>query len=387
MTGWKLWDGPFFEERHRELAASLEDWPAGDHHAQEHDMANACRGIAKELARRDLLKFVVPERLPDGSYKKADVRAIALVREALGYTNGFADSVFAMQGIGTGAIWMSGSEELKARYLDPCRRGEKIAGFALTEPASGSDVASMTTNARREGDHYILNGEKTLITNGGFADHYVVVARTGEGEGSRGLTAFLVDADLPGLTCSANIDVIAPHPLTAVTFKDVKIPLTHVIGEPGNGFKVAMATFDIFRTSVGGAAIGMARRALDETLVHVTKRRLFGKLMAEMEGVQMKLADMACDTETAWMQVYRAAWVKDQGARGTREASMAKYVASEAAGRVVDTAVQLFGGAGVTKGHIIEHLYREVRPMRIYEGASEVQKLIIARQILAPFRK
>lgn len=383
-AGWYLWDLPFFEQRHHELAGRLAGWPAGDEAAEHADMAGTCRRLAREFGRLGLLDYVVPRRQADGTYAPIEVRSLSVIREALGYHHILADAVFAMQGIGTGAIWMHGSDYLKDRYLEPCRTGEKVAAFALSEPEAGSDVASMTTSARRDGDHYVINGTKTWITNAGFADHYVVVARTGEAPGARGLSAFMVDADTPGLTIGDPIELIAPHPAASLTFEDCRIPASHLIGQAGNGFKVAMSVFDIFRTSVGGAAVGVARRALDETLGRVTQRRIYGKLMSEMEGVQFKLADMASDIECSALAVYRAGWMKDvRGVRGTREASMAKLVATEAANRVVDSALQLFGGMGVTKGNIIEQLYREVRPMRLYEGASEVQKLIIARNLLA----
>jgi acyl-CoA dehydrogenase len=267
--------------------------------------------------------------------------------------------------------------------LEPCRRGQRIAAFALTEPETGSDVASMTTEAKLDGAHYVLNGAKTLISNAGMADHYLVVARTGEAPGSRGLTMFLVDADTPGLHVSDPIEFIAPHPAASLRFEDCKVPVANRIGEAGQGFKAAMAAFDIFRPSVGAAGVGLARRALNETLAHTEQRRLFGKPMHGLEGVQMALADMATDLEGAALLVYRAAWAHDvRGERGAYEACMAKLAGSEAAGRIVDRAVQLLGGKGVTRGHIIEQLYREARPMRIYEGASEIQKLVIARNLI-----
>jgi len=387
-AGWHLWDLPFFEESHYELAGRLLGRAGREGEHDHADMFGTCRRIAREFGDMGLLDYVVPRQLPDGAYAPIDVRALTIIREFLGYHHILADSVFAMQGIGAGAIWMHGSPYLKERYLEPCRRGEKIAAFALSEPEAGSDVASMTTNARRHGDHYVINGTKTWITNAGFADHYVVVARTGEAPGSRGLSAFMVDADTPGLSVGEQIEMMAPHPAATLTFEECRIPATHLIGDAGNGFKVAMSVFDIFRTSVGGAAVGAARRALDETLGRVSQRRIYGKLMKEMEGVQFKLADMTADIECSALAVYRAAWTKDvRGVRGTREASMAKLVATEAAGRVVDSALQLFGGVGVTKGNVIEQLYRDVRPMRLYEGASEVQKLIIARNLLAEAEK
>jgi acyl-CoA dehydrogenase len=372
-----LWDFPFFEPHHVALAEALADWP--DAHGEPADMAAACRAHARELAARGLLGHVVPE---DGG-AGVDVRALCIIREALGYRDLLADSVFAMQGIGTGAIWMHGSPELQRRYLPRVRAGEAIAAFALSEPEAGSDVASMTTTARAEGESYILDGEKTWITNAGFADHYIVVARTGEAPGAKGLSAFVVEADSPGLTFGPPIEMIAPHPAASVRFEGVRVPAAQRIGAPGEGFKVAMGVFDIFRTSVGAAAVGLAARALDETLARVRERRIFGRAMAEMEGVQFRLAEMATDLDCAALAVYRAAWAKDtRPGRGTREASMAKLAATEAAGRIADAAVQLHGGLGVTRGSVVEQLYRDARPMRLYEGASEVQKLIIARNLL-----
>jgi acyl-CoA dehydrogenase len=294
-----------------------------------------------------------------------------------------ADAVFAMQGIGTLALRRFGSADLQERYLGPCRRGERIAAFALTEPETGSDVASMTTSAVPEGDHYVINGAKTLISNAGFADHYLLVARTGEAPGAKGLSMFMVDSDTPGLEVGPPIDFIAPHPAASLRFRDCRVHRRQLVGAPGQGFKAAMAAFDVFRPSVGAAAVGLSRRALHETLCHASRRRLFGKTMVSLDGVQMNLADMATDLEAAALLVYRAAWSHDVRARSTPyEASMAKLAGSEAAGRVADRAVQLLGGLGVTQGQLVEQLFREARPMRIYEGSSEVQKLVIARDML-----
>lgn len=383
MSGWQMWPWPFFEQHHVELAERAAAWKSPvAHEVSEAEFPVVCREIARSLGDAGLLAPVVPSPGPDGKWA-IDVRSVCIVREAVAYESALADAVLAMQGIGTGAIWMHGTDAHKARYLDRVRRGETIAAFALTEPTTGSDVASITTTARREGDHYVIDGEKTFISNAGIADHYVVVARTGEAPGSRGLTAFIVDADTPGLECGAPIELMAPHPLAAMSFRDCRVPASAVIGEPGRGFGVAMATFDVFRTSVGAASVGMGRRAFDEALRHVRTRRLFGATMAQIAGVQTKVAEMNIDLETAALAVYRAAWVKDKtGTRGTREASMAKLMGSEAAGRVIDSAVQLFGGLGVTRGSVVEQLYREVRPTRIYEGASEVQKLVIGRALV-----
>jgi acyl-CoA dehydrogenase len=340
-----------------------------------------CRAMVRSLGDAGLLAYVVPE-----TGVEFDVRAMCLIREALTYQYGIADSMFAMQGIGTLALQRSGTPEQRERYLPGCRSGQRIAAFALTEPEAGSDVASMATMAVRDGSGYVINGAKTLITNAGMADHYIVVARTGEAEGSRGLSAFIVDADTCGLSVGDAIEFMAPHPAASLTFADCRVPASSLVGQPGAGFKVAMAAFDIFRPSVGAAAVGLARRAMSETLKRITQRKLQGKPMAELQSIQMTLADMVVDIDTAALTVYRAAWELDElKPQRSYAPSMAKLWAAEAAGRVVDRAVQLSGGAGVTRGNPIEHLYREARPMRIYEGASEVQKLIIARQVLAAF--
>jgi len=377
---WSLWPWPFFEEKHRSLASSIASWKCPvEGEVEEPALEEACRAIAKSLGEKGFLESVVPQL-----GEKVDVRSACVVREAISYQSVLADCVIAMQGIGTGAIWLHGSDEQKAQYLEPARRGEKIAAFALTEPTTGSDVANIATTARKDGSDYILDGGKTFISNAPFADHYIVVARTGEGPGAKGLSAFIIDAGTKGMVAGEPIHLMAPHPVAPLTFENCRLPSSSMIGEPGKGFRIAMETFDIFRTSVGAACVGMARRAIDETLDRVNERRLFGGTMAEIPGVQSKLADMSIDLDVAALTVYRAAWMKDTtGGRCTREVSVAKYAATEAAGRIVDSAVQLFGGLGVTRGSVVEQLYREVRPARLYEGASEVQKLVIARNLLA----
>jgi acyl-CoA dehydrogenase len=359
MQRWSLWPWPFFDPHHREIAERASAWRSPVHDdVSVSEMPEACRRIARSLGEAGLLDLVVPE--PGG---RIDVRALCIAREAISYHSVLADC---------------------ARYLAPVRRGEAIAAFALTEPGSGSDVANITMRAERDGDSYILNGEKTFISNAPFADHYIVVARTGEAPGAKGLSAFIVEAGTPGLVAGEPIELIAPHPVAPLTFTDCRVPAANMISEPGRGFGIAMATFDIFRTSVGAAAIGMARRALDETLERVRTRQLFNAAMAEIVGVQTKLADMSCDLDLAALAVYRAAWSKDTtGGRCTREASMAKLAGTEAAGRIIDSAVQIFGGMGVTRGSVVEQLYREVRAARIYEGASEVQKIVIGRTLLS----
>jgi acyl-CoA dehydrogenase len=311
------------------------------------------------------------------------VRALCLIRETLARHDGLADFAFAMQGLGAGPISLFGSTEQR-RWLKAVRSGEAIAAFALTEQKSGSDVANIGTTATRDGDGFILDGEKFWISNGGIADFYVVFARTGENPGAKGLSAFLIPATLPGLSVTERIEVIAPHPLARLKFDRLAIPASAMIGSPGEGFKIAMATLDVFRSTVGAAALGFARRALDEALARVSQRELFGGPLADLQMVQGYIADMALDIDAAALLIYRAAWTKDNGAaRVTREASMAKLFATERAQRVIDKAVQLHGGDGVRSGHVVERLYREIRALRIYEGASEVQKVVIARQTIS----
>lgn len=380
-SGWKLWELPFFDQSHKDLAAQVQDWLAHMPHQESGSFIGECRQIVRDLGAAGFLRYVVPQ-----GDEKYDLRSICLLREALTYEHALLDGMFAMQGIGTIGIRQFGTEEQKAKYLPGCRSGTHVAAFALTEPEAGSDVSSLATTATRDGNHFVINGDKTLISNAGFADHYVVVARTGEAPRSRGLSAFIIDADNPGLTSGEQMEFIAKHPGGSIKFTDCRVPASAMLGAPGQGFTVAMAAFDIFRPSVGAAAVGLAQRAMHETLMRVTKRELFGKPMSEMQSVQMTLADMAADIDTAALTVYRAGWSHDVlDKRGSYAPSMAKLVGSEAAGRVVDRAVQLCGGMGVTKGNLIEQLYREARPMRIYEGASEVQKQIIARALLAEF--
>jgi acyl-CoA dehydrogenase len=372
---------PFLEDRHRAIASDLELWAenslAKDHHL---DVDQACRELVAKLGEDGWLKYTAPGE-DTGSI---DVRTLALIRETLARHSGLADFVFAMQGLGAGPISLFGDREQKARWLPRTRTGKTISAFALSEPGSGSDVANMTTTARRDGNGYILDGEKTWISNGGIADLYVVFARTGEAPGARGLSAFIVEGDNPGLAIAERIEVIAPHPLARLTFNNCRVTTDALIGTSGQGFKIAMGTLDVFRTSVGGAALGFARRALAETVKRVTHRQLFGAPLAELQMIQGHIADMALEIDAAALLIYRAAWTKDMGApRVTREAAMAKLYATEAAQRVIDTAVQIHGGDGVRSGHPVETLYREIRALRIYEGASDVQKVVIARSLLA----
>jgi acyl-CoA dehydrogenase len=370
---------PFFEERHRAWAESLEAWCAKNLPVAHGDVDTACRELVAMLGTGGWLK---PTAVDPANPAPLDVRTLCITRETLARHDGLADFAFAMQGLGTGAISFFGSPE-QQQWLAKTRAGQAISAFALSEPRSGSDVASMDMTAARESDGYILNGEKTWISNGGIADLYVVFARTGEAPGAKGLSAFLVPADAAGLTVAERLEVIAPHPLARLAFNDVRVPASALIGKPGDGFRIAMSVLDVFRSTVGAAALGFARRALDESLKRATQRKLFGAPMAELQMVQGHIADMALDIDAAALLVYRAAWVKDMGApRVTREAAMAKLFATDRAQEVIDRAVQLHGGDGVRKGHIVESLYREIRALRIYEGASDVQKVVIARQVL-----
>jgi len=376
---------PFFDDGHRAFAEKLSRWAAANLALLLHDddVDTACRARVKALGEAGFLKAVVPAEF-GGMHPKLDVRTLCLAREILGFHDGLADFAFAMQGLGTGSISLYGSDELKKRYLPPVRDGRAIAAFALSEPEAGSDVAALAMTAKPDGnDHVRLDGEKTWISNGGIADHYVVFARTGEAPGAKGLSAFVVDANTKGLSVAERIEVIAPHPLARLTFDNVRVPAANRLGAPGEGFKVAMATLDIFRSTVGAAALGFARRALHETIERAANRKLFGAPLGDLQMTQAVIADSATDVDTSALLIYRAAWIKDQGAaRVTSEAAMAKMHATEAAQRVIDRAVQLHGGLGVTKGVKVEELYREIRALRIYEGATEVQKIVIAREAL-----
>jgi acyl-CoA dehydrogenase len=376
-------DWPFFSERHRALAEAIERWSAAHLPVDHGDVDAACRDLVRKLGDGGWLAHTAPD--PDAPVAPAalDVRSLCLIRETLARHDGLADFAFAMQGLGAGPISLFGNAAQRA-WLKRTRSGKAITAFALTERQSGSDVANIAMTARRYGEGYILDGEKTWISNGGIADLYVVFARTGEGPGAKGLSAFLLPADLPGFSISERIDVIAPHPLARLTFERVTVPASAMIGAPGDGFKIAMATLDIFRATVGAAALGFARRALDEAVARARHREIFGGPLADLQMVQAAIADMAVDVDAAALLVYRAAWAKDNGAaRVTREAAMAKLFATERAQAVIDKAVQLHGGDGVRHGHVVERLYREIRALRIYEGASEVQKIIIARQALS----
>ncbi|MYM26321.1 acyl-CoA dehydrogenase [Duganella sp. FT135W] len=374
---------PFFEPHHAALEQALDAW-AVQHVAHGHgdDVDAACRQLVRQLGEGGWLRHAIGGTEHGGAGDSIDTRAICLIRETLARHNGLADFAFAMQGLGSGAISLFGSAANRAEYLPRVARGDAIAAFALSEPQAGSDVAAMQCAAVQDGDHYVLNGEKTWISNGGIADFYVVFARTGEQPGARGISAFIVDADAPGLTIAERINVIAPHPLARLQFTDCRIPASKRLGEAGQGFKVAMATLDVFRTSVAAAALGFARRAMDEALQRATQRQMFGQVLADFQLTQAKLAEMATGIDTSALLTYRAAWQRDQGGKVTKEAAMAKLHATETAQQVIDAALQMFGGLGVVSGQIVESLYREIRALRIYEGATEVQQLIIARELL-----
>lgn len=375
---------PFFDAAHAEWAARVSAFAAtlSDEHPETRaDVDARCRTLVRALGQAGLLQVSVAQAGNDAT--SLDSRRICLTREILAWHDGLADFAFAMQGLGTGAISLAGSEDLRAKVLPKVAAGEWIAAFALSESDAGSDVAAMQCAATRDGDHYVLDGEKTWISNGGIADVYTVVARTGEGPGTKGLSAFVVFADDPGFNIADRIDVIAPHPLATLRFSNCRIPAARLLGAPGEGFKLAMRTLDIFRTSVAAAAVGFARRALDESLAHVRQRKMFGGTLADLQLTQASLGEMATAVDSAALLTYRAAWMRDvQRAATTQEAAMAKLQATESAQQVIDRAVQLFGGRGVTQGEVVERLYREIRALRIYEGATEVQKLIVARQLL-----
>ncbi|MER8594688.1 acyl-CoA dehydrogenase family protein [Mesorhizobium sp. M1182] len=370
---------PFFEDRHRDLAEQLEAWCAKNLPVAHDDVDAACRELVAKLGKDGWLK---PTALDTDNPAALDVRTLCLTRETLARHDGLADFAFAMQGLGTGALSLFGSPDQQS-WLAKTRAGKAISAFALSEPRSGSDVANMEMTAARDGDSYLLSGEKTWISNGGIADFYVVFARTGEAPGAKGLSAFVVPSETERLIVAERLEVIAPHPLARLSFDNARIPASALIGRPGDGFRIAMSVLDVFRSTVGAAALGFARRALDESITRVAERRLFGAPMAELQMVQGHIADMALDVDAAALLVYRAAWTKDMGAaRVTREAAMAKLFATDKAQEVIDRAVQLHGGDGVRKGHIVESLYREIRALRIYEGASDVQKVVIARQVM-----
>jgi acyl-CoA dehydrogenase len=382
FLGW-----PFFNEEHRALAVRLDDWAR--HHLpaltadEHHDLDGTCKGIVKALGEAGFTTYAVPASA-GGHHEKLDVRSLCLIRETLARHNALADFAFAMQGLGSGPISLFGNDAQQAAYLNAVATGDKIAAFSLSEPEAGSDVAAMTCSARLDGDEWVLNGTKTWISNAGIADFYTVFARTDDTGGAKGISCFIVEADSPGFEVTERIDLVAPHPLGTLTFNDCRVAKSQLVGQEGKGFGIAMATLDVFRSTVAAAALGMARRALDETLDYTAERNIFGGKLGDLQLVQAKIGEMALGVDSSALLVYRAAWTKDCAAeRVTREAAMAKYHATETAQQVIDAAVQLHGGKGVTKGYIVEALYRDIRALRIYEGASEVQTTIIARQTIA----
>ena len=379
---------PFFDEAHRVFKTQLQEWTSqqfADQHGHDESrdaIDRECVSLVKALGQGGWLQPAIAGKAHGGASDVIDTRIICLLREELAWHHGLADFAFAMQGLGSGAISLKGTPEQQAAYLPRVAKGEALAAFALSEPDAGSDVAAMQCNALDTPDGYRLNGLKTWISNGGIADFYVVFARTGEAPGARGISAFIVDADSPGLEIAERIDVVAPHPLATLHFNNVLVPHAKRIGAAGEGFKVAMATLDVFRTSVAAASLGFARRALDESIAWAKQRKMFGGTLADFQITQSKLAQMATLLDAATLLTYRAAWLRDQGQRITQEAAMAKMTATENAQQIIDMAVQMHGGMGVKIGCIVESLYREIRALRIYEGATEVQQLIIGRDLL-----
>lgn len=398
MSAAHFTDWPFFAERHRELATALRGWAATrlENLPRAEDRATVeatCRRLVLELGKAGWLRHCLPQAAEPGTPPRAgapfDVRALALIRETLARQHALADFAFAMQGLGSGPIALAGSPELRESYLPRVASGEAIAAFALSEADAGSDVAALRCRARRVGDEYTLEGEKTWISNGGIADFYCVFARTSGPDqrpdgttSAAGISAFVVDAASPGLSISRRIDTLSPHPLATIRLEGCAVPATRRLGAEGEGFKLAMRTLDVFRTSVAGAALGFAQRALDEALAHALKRRMFGRTLADFQLTQAALADMACGIDAARLLTYRAAWLRDRDERATREVAMAKMAATETAQKVIDRAVQMLGGRGVARGETVEHLYRDIRALRIYEGATEVQQLIIGRDLI-----
>ena len=413
---------PFFTPEHGELVRRVDAWAtayfAGRKISEDRNSVDqACRQLVSELGRAGWTRYSVPgaqvhsaagahahlahantDTSPahgfDSHPPSFDVRSLALIRETLARHDPLADFAFAMQGLGSGAISLAGSPAIKERYLPRVASGEAIAAFALSEAAAGSDVAAIRSRARRDGDSYVLEGEKTWISNGGIAEFYCVFARTADAEvradgtvAARGISAFVVDADTPGFSISRRIDVISPHPLATLSFDGCRIPASHLLGTEGDGFKLAMRTLNVFRTSVAGAALGFGQRALDEALDHAVNRPMFGKTLADFQLTQATLADMATEMDAARLLTYRAAWLHDSGRPHAKEVAMAKMTATESAQRVIDQAVQMFGGRGVMHGEKVEQLYRDIRALRIYEGATEVQKLIIGRELLNMAKK
>ncbi len=381
---------PFFDDAHRRLATSADAWAAehlrGAESITPGNVDASCRRFVRDFGVDGWLRYCVPEEF-GGDAARLDTRSICLIREAFAQADALAEFAFAMQGLGSHPLAMHGSAEIKRRYLSRVVAGQAIAAFAISERDAGSDVGALATSARRDGGDFVLDGEKTWISNGGIADFYVVFARTGEAPGNKGLSAFVVDAAANGLRVAERIDVIAPHPLATLRFEGCRVPASHILGQPGEGFSIAMRTLDAFRPTVAAAALGMARRALDEAIAYAAGRTMFGTTLLDFQLTQAAVADMATGIDASALLTYRAAWTRDVlGLAGTRESAMAKFTATETAQAVIDRAVQLFGGLGVVSGNIVERLYREVRALRIYEGATEVQKLVVARETVRAAR-
>lgn len=385
MTGGSHLQWPFFEASHRDLAAKARAW-ARDNLAESAEPADVyahCKATVAKLGAAGWLRYCVGAEF-GGALPSIDARSLCLLRESFAYRSALADFAFALQGLGSGPISLAGSPALQKEYLPRIASGNAIAAFALSEPDAGSDVGALATTASRDGEAYVIDGVKTWISNGGIADFYVVFARTGEGEGSRGISAFVVDADTKGVAVEARIEIMAPHPLATIRFQDCRIPAARRLGEAGEGFKLAMRTLDVFRPSVAAAAVGFARRAMDEAIARATSRVMFGQTLAEFQLTQAAIGDMATAIDASALLTYRAAWLRDTGGQGvTKAAAMAKMTATETAQRVVDRALQIFGGLGVVHNMPVERLYRDVRALRIYEGATEVQQLIVGRHTIA----
>lgn len=381
-------DWPFFDDEHRTLARDLDRWCTEQDLSalDDSDVHAACRQLVRQLGQNGWLRYAVPSGESGslgGKYPVLDSRSLCLIRETLGRFHTLADFAFAMQGLGSGAISLAGSDDLKQRYLPRVARGESIAAFALSEPEAGSDVAALSCTARPDGDDFILDGRKTWISNGGLADFYCVFVRTDAQAGSRGISAFVVDANTPGFEIEQHIDVMSPHPLAMLRFDACRVPAANMLGETNQGFKLAMRTLDVFRCSVAAAALGFSRRALQEGVAHVRNRKMFGQTLADFQLTQAALGDIAAEIDQSALLTYRAAWVRDVAGRAsTAETAMAKMVSTESAQGVIDRVLQMFGGQGVVRNTPIERLYRDIRALRIYEGATEVQKLIIARELL-----
>lgn len=379
---------PFFDNTHRSMAQALELWCLEQELSSldDTDVYAACRDLVRLMGAHGWLRYAVPAgengRL-GGARPTLESRSLCLIREILGRHHTLADFAFAMQGLGSGAISLGGSDALQQRYLPAVAKGERIAAFALSEPEAGSDVAALNCMAHTDGNDYVLNGHKTWISNGGLADFYCVFVRTDPDAGSRGITAFVVDADTPGLVVEERIEVMSPHPLALLRFDQCRVPASNMLGELNQGFKLAMRTLDVFRTSVAAAALGFSRRALAAGLAHARNRQMFGQALADFQLTQAAFGDIAAAIDQSALLTYRAAWVRDVAGRApTSETAMAKMVATESAQAVIDRVLQMFGGQGVVSGTAIERLYRDIRALRIYEGATEVQKLIIARGLL-----